>query len=151
MALADTFAEQKQTLINVGPVLNEIADQVIMPAMARNYASSGIRTHNGRLRQALTVRNARGNVCDIQGNRITFGVDYGAVPYARYVIEGRGPVRVKRAKALRFYDPYGRVIFRKRVGPAPPHDVVYLRPDDLQRARDVVTKSLGGDWQFRRI
>jgi len=38
-------------------------------------------------------------------------------PHARWVEDGRGPVVAKRAKMLRF-EVGGRVLFRKRVGPA---------------------------------
>jgi len=41
-------------------------------------------------------------------------------PHLKYVLKGRGPVTVKRAKALRFVIS-GRVFFRRSVGPAAPN------------------------------
>lgn len=149
--LEGNLERQKAVLRDVGTVLNRIADEVVMPALARNYVKSGIRTRTGRLKTALMSRNAAGNVCRVSGATLEFGVDYGALPYARYVIEGRGPVRARRAKALRFYDAYGKVVFRKSVGPAPSHDLVYLTEADLTHAQQVVDRMLGEGWQFRRI
>ncbi len=150
MPLDEVIRESRARLDDLQPVLNRIADEVVMPALARNYVKSGVKTHTGLLKTALMSRNARGNICEIRGNQITFGVDYGALPYARYVIEGRGPVRARRAKALRFFDAYGQPIFRKSVGPAPPHDLVYLTPEDQAHAARIVTEMLGDRWTFRR-
>lgn len=63
------------------------------------------------------------------------------VPYARWVEEGRGPVVAKRARALRF-TINGRVLFRKRVGPA--KGKFYMK-----RSRDWLEPQL--DVEFRAV
>lgn len=63
----------------------------------------------GTLRRSITgvVRPGGGTITGVVGTN---------VPYARYVEFGRGPV-VAKGRALRFTIG-GRVLFRKRVGPA---------------------------------
>lgn len=48
-------------------------------------------------------------------------VDQGIAPYAKWVIDGRGEVKAKQARALRFCVD-GKVIYRTRVGPSEAND-----------------------------
>ncbi len=50
-------------------------------------------------------------------------VDEGIAPWVKYLIEGRGPVVAKKAKALHFCIA-GNDIFVKRVGPSKPNDIM---------------------------
>lgn len=48
--------------------------------------------------------------------------DTGTAPHLRFLIEGRGPIEARNAKALRFCI-HGQTIFTKRVGPSKPNDI----------------------------
>lgn len=145
--LSEGLSEMRQAVTNVAPVLERIGQEVVLPAYGRNYASSGLRKRTGLLVTALTKRGARGSIFEVRGNELTTGVDVQAIPYAKWAIGGRGPVVAKRAKALRFYDRSGKVIFRKRVGPAPARPVVFLLPSDLVRANLIVAEMIGEGWR----
>lgn len=124
------IGEMKRRIENLQQIIERIADENVLPALGRNYNASGLKTHTGVLKQAITKRGAQGNVVKIDGNHLTVGVDYQTIPYARWALEGRGPVYAKNKRFLRF-EINGKVIFAKRVGPAPAHDVYYLTGSDL--------------------
>lgn len=126
----------RQRLGNLTALLNRIADQVVLPALARNYDASGLKAHSGILKRGISQRGARGNYIRASGLSVTVGVNYGAIPYAKWALEGRGPVRAKRAKALHFFIG-GKEFFRKSVGAAPAHNVYYLAGADLDRIREM--------------
>lgn len=145
------FEEHKQYLLSdLEAVLTRVYDEVIAPAFLRNYATSGIKTRGGVLKTALYKRGAKGNLFLVRGHSLVAGVNYEEARYFQYVIEGRGPVEARKAKALRF-EVDGKVIFRKRVGPAPAHDIIYLTAQDEERATQIVTDMLGDpDLRFVR-
>lgn len=118
---------------NIENLLDKIADEDVLPALARNYDSSGLKQGTGKLKQAISKRGAVGNQIYKHGATLTVGIDYAQVPGSRWAIEGRGPVHVRNAKALHFKDESGRDVFVKHVGPAPAHDVYYLTSDDLRK------------------
>jgi hypothetical protein len=125
-----------ERLQNLEPLLNELADDVLQ-ILARNWQSSGIQTHSGVMKSAVTKRGAKGNILSVSSSGVRVGIDYATLPYARFVIEGRGPVQAKRAKALHF-DINGKSVFAKSVKAAPPHRLYYLtQPDLLQLETDL--------------
>jgi hypothetical protein len=66
-----------------------------------------------------------------------------SVKYARYAQHGRGPVRAKPGKALRFMVG-GKAVFRKSVGPAPARKMVPDRgrlPDRWRKSLLIVARS----------
>ena len=64
----------------------------------------------GRLRKGITFKTYD------SGSSTELKVSSEA-PYTKWVIRGRGPVVAKRAKVLRF-EIDGRILYRRRVGPA---------------------------------
>jgi len=139
-AWTDQIDAMMRDIERVDDLLNQLADDAVFPILARNYDASGIKQggvfggrHVGLLKPAITKRGAFGNIVKVAGSTLTVGVSYQAVPYARWVIEGRGPVRAKNKKMLHWIDPdTGKDVFRKSVGPAPPHPVYFLSPGDLK-------------------
>lgn len=114
----------EQRLRNPEPALEAVADKVVMPALGRNYVKSGLRSCTGRLFDGITLRGATGNYVRVTGAAVTVGVDYARLPYARWALEGRGVVRPRRAKVLRWVDCFtGKVIFAMKSKATPPHAV----------------------------
>ena len=133
---------------NIEPLMDRLVDSDVLAILEENYAASGIKWHTqqrvstGTLKAGVTKRGAKGNyiIPSKQGARV--GVSYDAIPYARFVIEGRGPLRAKRAKALHFWLD-GKEFFRKSVGPAPPHPIYYLTEVDLDRLGAKLSEMIG--------
>lgn len=121
-------------------IVRRIIDEVVLPAFERNWASSGLKSHSGILKAALTKPGAKGNLIVVRGAHGEAGIDDGVLPWATYALQGRGPVKPVKAKALSWVDDGGTRIFRKSVGPAPPREVVYLTSDDLQRAAEIAAE-----------
>ena len=137
-----SFADDiKHALADLTPLLREAAEQVIQPIFGRNYDRSGLRSGNGVLKQALTKTGSRGNFLRVTGNSITAGVDYSGLPYARFVIEGRGEVLPKSKKAIRF-DINGKQVIVKHAKASPAHPLVYLGPEDFERLTSFLTSRL---------
>lgn len=138
--------EQKQAeLHRLEPVLQKIADEVILGpggALARNYAASGLKQKSSLLFDGITKRGWIGNYVRTNGNVLTVGLDLRAISYAKWALEGRGPVVAKYKKALRFVID-GKTIFAKRVKAAPAHRVYYLTAEDIARAQGIVVRELG--------
>ncbi len=134
----------------VDSLLDQLADEAVLPILERHYDASGIKAggvyqgnNQGLLKRSITKRGAYGNVIEKSPGRLTVGVSYEQVPYARWVIEGRGPVYPKRAKVLRWIDQAtGKVIFAKRSGPAPPHPIYFLTPSELGEIETALTRLL---------
>lgn len=80
---------------------------------------------------------------DTDGTTATYRISNRA-PWLAYVLNGRGPVEAKRAKALRFVIS-GVVIFRRRVKSAPANNfpVRVKQTMDAQRTRLVETVARG--------
>lgn len=136
-------AERMKARLRDPALINAVVDKAILPALAANYTRSGLKRPTGRLYDGITRRGADGNYVRVSGSSLTVGVDYAVIPYARYALEGRGPVVAKRAKALRFVID-GKVMFRKRVGPAPPHPVYYLDGSQEQQVQAVIDEFVEG-------
>lgn len=81
--------------------------------------ASNTRLYNDRTRRLRS--STRGKV---DRSRLTAKVENRA-PYASYIEHGRGPVRPKRAKFLRFQIA-GRWVFSKGVGPSAPRPFLRL-------------------------
>ena len=133
----------------VDTYLDQLADEEILPILAKHYDQAGIKQggkRTGDLKQAITKRGAAGNTISKQGNHLIVGVDYAQMTYAKWVLEGRGPVRAKKGKALHWIDPdTGKEVFAKRVGPAPAHPVYFLTPEELQDVeKALLAKILSG-------
>lgn len=138
VGLQDRIHALKRRAGNVRELLEIVVDEIVLPALERNYDASGLKTRTGVLKRGIRQRGALGNYVHMEGDTITVGVSYEQIPYARWALEGRGPVQAIRAKALRFYDENGKPVFRKRVGPAPPHQVYFLNPADIERAEQLL-------------
>ncbi len=143
--ISDAWVGQADKILarldRIGDAFEELADETVLPILARHYDASGIK-HNfpqasifggaqGVLRRGITQRGALGNFFDKTAMGFVTGVSYGIIPHAKWVLEGRGPVRAKRGKALHWVDENGREIFVKSVGPAPAHPVYFLTPAEL--------------------
>lgn len=147
--LAAFSQEMAEELKDLSPFLKEVAEEIILPAFGRHYDQSGIKSHSqvygpggNLLKTAVTKAQSFGNVLEIRPRGLTAGVSYEALPYAKWVFEGRGAVLAKKAKALRFYDDSGKPIFVKRVGPAPPHPVIFLTEGEFTQIADRLTQKL---------
>jgi len=125
-------------------IMNTLVDNAVLPALASNYRRSGIKTHTGMLYRGITQRGAIGNYVTINQNRATAGVlQTGQLFYAKWVLEGRGPVVARRKKALHFFID-GKEFFRKRVGPAPPHPIYFLPNFYQSMAQSALVKFIEG-------
>ena len=139
--------KQLQRMLNnlarLDQFMDELGDEVVLPILAEHYQAAGIKTHTGDLLAAITKRGAKGNIFQKIQGRLVVGVDYNALPYARWVIEGRGYVFPVRAKMLRWFDEQtGKPIFAKFARPAPKHPIYYLGPGDLTRLENVLMAKL---------
>lgn len=94
-------------------LMREASDKAMLPSVLAVQEQVRDRTPvvTGRL-----ISSERWDV-GINATEVT-GAVFTNVSYAPYVEGGRGPVEAKRAKALRFQSRDGKLIFRKRVGPA---------------------------------
>jgi len=122
---------------HIDEILDQLADEIILPILAEHYDESGIKQGGGRsgaLKQAISKRGAAGNVIQKTPGHLIVGVDYAQIDYARWVIEGRGPVLPKEKKVLHWIDPdTGKDVFAKSAGPAPAHPIFFLTPSELDR------------------
>jgi len=107
-------------------------DDVIRPSFAENFARSGIKSRSGVMSRAVSTRGASGAVDSASGGVLTVGVDYNQYPYFKWVMEGRGAVVARNAKALHFFIN-GKEFFRKRVGPAPARPVIFVTQTVLDK------------------
>ena len=149
---ANAWTEQVDEILksieHVDAILDELGEDVVLPILARHYDASGIKQggiyggrHVGILKPAITKRGSFGNIFEKLPGMLTVGVSYEAIPYARWVIEGRGPVRPKRKKVLHWIDPdTGKDVFRKSVGPAPPHPIYWLSAQELKEVSEALTR-----------
>lgn len=109
---APALAEFARSYGNARTIIEEeMTNGVNRAAMAGEAQAKRVApVKTGHLRRSITHTKA-----SFAGGTAT--ASYGTnVPYARWVEEGRGPV-VAKGKALRFTIG-GKVLFRKRVGPA---------------------------------
>lgn len=152
-SLVNSLTNVKQNLQDVQSTLEEIGKEVILPAYGRNFDAAGVKKKvRGHLRNALTKRGEPGNIFTISGNTLTTGVDYQPHKYFKYFIEGRGPVKVKRAKFLRFVNEDGKVIFTKRVRSAPAHpNIVKIDNSDMIKAQDIINLRLDPNYRLRKL
>lgn len=132
----------KRNIADMTPILAEAADRVILPQLGLNYGRAGIKTRRSILKNAITKRGARGNILEIRPDSITAGINYGVLPWAQSVLEGRRAVYPIRAKVLRWWDDAGKPIFRKSAGPAGPHPVYYVTQAMLDETAAFITKRL---------
>lgn len=98
----------------MGRLITEVGQDIVNETtelLTNGTGRAGVRVRSGRLRGSIEVRVVK------QGRRYTITVGT-RVDYARIVHDGRGPVRPKNAKALRWVTPGGAVVIRKSAGPA---------------------------------
>lgn len=132
----------------VDELLNQVADDAVFHILARHYDASGIKQggvfggrHYNLLKLAITKRGAYGNITKIEGIRLTVGVSYEQIYYARWALEGRGPVRAKPGKFLRWINPdTGKIMFAKSVGSAPAHPIYFLDAGELREIGSKLTQ-----------
>lgn len=99
-----------QSMIAKGGILYRHVDRVGSTVSTVAKLNVGVRT--GRLRQSINHKMI------VRKTQVTARIQ--ARPkYARIHHEGRGPVRAKNKKALKFRPvPRGKFVYRTRVGPA---------------------------------
>lgn len=95
-------------------------------------AKRGAPVRTGQLRRSIAATPASASA---GGVTATYGT---ATPYAPYVEYGRGPVVAGPGKVLRF-EVGGRVLYRKRVGPARPRP--FIGPTVMQ-VRSILTREV---------
>jgi hypothetical protein len=139
-AFADTMLERLQDL---SPLLKEVAEEILQPALGRHYEASGLKERSGVMKTAVTQTGARGHLLEVRPNGLTIGIDYNALPYAKYAIEGRGPVVPKTRKALHWKDESGHDVFATRVRASGPHDIYYLTEAEFSQVARALTEKLG--------
>jgi hypothetical protein len=131
-AWTDQLDEIIQQFQNAVRVVEDTAEQVLLPMLESNYNASGIKTHRGVVKKSITKRFAEGNILKAEGGapgmvHLEVGTSLLA---AKYAIEGNKPkgggdyIYPVRAKALSF-TINGKRMVRKRVHTAPPHDTIY--------------------------
>lgn len=138
-AFADAMLEGLQDLSGL---LKEVAEEVLQPALGRHYEASGLKTRSGVMKTAVTKTGARGNLLDVRPTGLTLGIDYGALPYARFAIEGRGPVVPRNKKALHWVDAQGKDVFATRVKASGPHDIYYLTEAEFAAVARALSEKL---------
>jgi hypothetical protein len=118
-------------------------NEMAMAGQAQAMKLVGVKT--GHLRRSITTTKAT-----FAGGTVT--ASYGTnVPYARFHEEGRGPIVARPGRVLRF-TINGKVLFRKRVGPAKGRrffkgSLDWLRPQVARHARVMkqrIVNRLGG-------
>lgn len=127
----------------VGEELSRAVDRCTFLGERESKGEVGVVT--GHLRRSITASRATfaGGVA-----RGSWGTN---VPYARHVEFGRGPVVASPGKVLRFTIG-GRVLYRKRVGPARPRPFLFnvaarLKPRfraEFATARTTIIRRLSG-------
>lgn len=138
-AFADVLLDRLQDLSGL---LKEVAEEILQPALGRHYDASGLKTRSGVMKTAVTKTGARGNILEVRPTGLTLGIDYGALPYARFAIEGRGPVTPKNKKALHWVDAQGRDVFARRVKASGPHDIYFLTEAEFAAVARALTEKL---------
>jgi len=152
-AWTDQIDEIIRQMENAVQVITQTVDSDLMPILERNYNASGIKTHRGVVKRAITKRNAPGNLFKIESGkpgevRLTVGIDTTTQEgkEAYYAIEGNDPgsgyIYPKTAKALHF-TANGKQVIVKRVRAAPSHDTIYtLSGQEEQEFKDKVEENL---------
>lgn len=134
-----------EKLQDLSKVLREVAQEYILPTFGQHYDTSGLRKGSGVLKSAVSKPGAKGNVLELRPTGLTAGVDYASLPYARYVFEGRGVVRAKNKKALRFLDSNGKPIFAKSVRAVAAHQVIYLTQGELDEVARRIEQKIAAE------
>ena len=138
-AITDNLNSQ---IDDVSEILREVADSTLLPILGKHYDASGLKSHSGLLKQALTKQGARGNILNIADNKMSAGIDYDQIPGSKQAIEGRGAIKAKKGHSLRFYDDNGKPIFAKSVKSAPAHPVIFLSDAELETVKNAVTEKI---------
>lgn len=138
-------------------LLEEIGEQVILPMLASRFDRSGLKSRSGLMRAAVSQRGAPGNVFEVNGNRLTVGIDYGAVPHARYQLEGSLPHVIRPRKPggrlVFFWKKLGRMVFLRKVNhPGTRARLVYqMDPEAYARANAMIAEELGSEITLTRV
>lgn len=147
MGWSQALEQQQTELRNVEPVLQRIADEVILGpagALARNYAASGLKQRSGFAFNQITQRGFRDNYVRVSGNTVTVGVDiWKPGGYIRYLLLGHGVIRPKYVKALHWINQAGQDVFARKVKAMPARRVYYLTSDDIGKAQAVAARMFG--------
>lgn len=146
---ADGLGPSKQlrrmlnNIARIDSFMDALGDEVVLPILEEHYKNSGLHVRSGDLLAAITKRGAKGNIFQKMRGQLGLGVDYGQLPYAKWVIEGRGFVYPVRASALRWIDPNtGNPIFAKFARPVPAHPIFVFTPDELTRVEHALMLKL---------
>lgn len=134
--------DYKQRLMRLASIAEDVAEEMILPLLERNYDASGLKTHSGMVKRAISKRGAPGNILKTEitsgGVRVTVGADAENIKEIRYALFGNAPkgggvIRPVHAKALHF-DLNGKPVFVKHVRPAPAHDTIYALSSSEEEA-----------------
>lgn len=138
-------------------LLEEIGETVILPMLESRYDRSGLTKRTGLMKTAVSKRGAPGNVFVVDGSRLTVGIDYGVVPWARYQLEGSmaHPIRPKKPNGLLvfFWKKLGKMVFLRKVNhPGTRARLVYqMDPEAYAKANEMIAASLGSELKLTRV
>jgi len=141
-ALAPSTVAAKQAL-NLPGQLRTPKRGIFPPRLKQQggYGAAEILIRGGKMRDALGVRGAPGNITEISDDGAVLGIDPSVVPYAAvHEFGGRGtyPITPRFAKALAFMGSQGQMLYRRRVmhPPLPARPMTNLTADDLDAMAD---------------
>lgn len=143
--------KQRAAINDKSAILDAIGMQVVLPMLARRYDESGLKKRTGIMKQAIAIRGAPGNIYQIDGNRLTVGVDYAVVPQSKWQLEGTLPHEIRPKKpggVLRFYwARIGKWVTLKRVWHPGTRARLIYRMDqaDIDKASDVANAMVSGE------
>jgi len=128
------------TFVNFSLILDRVAESTIFPLLGKRYDSFGLKSRSGELRRAIVQKGAKGNLFykNPNGLSLTVGVSLFAIPYAKYILNGRRAVYPVRKKVLRWYDTSGNPVFSKRSKAVPPHPIYDINSEEMARIEGAV-------------
>jgi len=137
--LADQILER---LGHVDDLIDSLADDVVLPMLARHYYDSGLKTKTGDLLRAVSQRGAKGNTFRKTATGFITGVDYMVIPYAQAIIEGARPHDIPNAFGRgHTFGIGGRFQGKFHPGNAA-HAIFYLSPAELIEVEKALMKRL---------
>lgn len=147
----------KENLKHGEAVLTQVGEQVILPMLEARYDATGLQKRTGMMKTAVSKRGAPGNVFEVSDSKLTVGIDYNAVPWAKYQLEGSLAHEIRPRKPggllVFFWKKLGKVVYLRRVShPGTKARLIYvLEPGALARANEVVSEAMGVDWSVRQV
>ena len=140
--------ELQLKLQNARGIHEAVGRDALLPFFSRRVSEVGIKSKSGDFLRSVSEEGARGNIFTADDSSVTVGVDYGAKPYYRWLIEGGKEQRIRafRVKNLKFWWAKKSVMFigPKVMRPARKPHPVYRHDGRLdQRVFAAVRRHLG--------